>query len=249
MYGTTIQNVKAREILDSRGNPTVEAEVCLTDGSVGVGISPSGASTGASEALELRDFDEKRYMGKGVLKAVMGVNSDIAKELSGKDATDIHCVDEAMKGLDGTEDKSRLGANAILAVSIATVKAAAKSLDMPLYRFLGGAAANVMPVQMMNILNGGVHAKNVQQIPDHIQGAGDDAEDHIDQGEQQADYEGLHSGLPEPGVGLHQQDVANEQSEHRVAAEQGGEVGRGSGHTHGDAETSLHREGPPEVMM
>ena len=160
MYGTTIQNVKAREILDSRGNPTVEAEVCLTDGSVGVGISPSGASTGASEALELRDFDEKRYMGKGVLKAVMGVNSDIDKELSGKDSLDIHCVDEAMKGLDGTEDKSRFGANAILAVSIATVKAAAKSLNMPLYRFLGGAAANVMPVPMMNILNGGVHAKN-----------------------------------------------------------------------------------------
>ena len=160
MYGTTIQNVQGREILDSRGNPTVEARVFLTDGSFGVGIAPSGASTGASEALELRDFDEKRYMGRGVLKAVMGVNSDIAKELNGKDAADIHCVDEAMKGLDGTADKSRLGANAILAVSIATVKAAAKSLNMPLYRYLGGAAANVLPVPMMNILNGGVHAKN-----------------------------------------------------------------------------------------
>lgn len=160
MYGSVIRSVKGREVLDSRGNPTVEANVILTDGSMGMGISPSGASTGKFEALELRDFDEKRFLGKGVLKAVMGINSDIEKELVGKNAFDLHMIDETMKGLDGTTDKSSYGANAILAVSIAAAKAAAKSVNMPLYRFLGGAAANTMPVPMMNILNGGVHARN-----------------------------------------------------------------------------------------
>ena len=155
-----IQNVIGREVLDSRGNPTVEAEVYLSDGSVGRGISPSGASTGEFEALELRDTDEKRYFGKGVKKAVENINTTIRETICGMDATDIYGVDLAMRKADNTMDKSSLGANAILAVSIAVTRAAAKSCNMPLYRFLGGVNANKMPVPMMNILNGGAHAKN-----------------------------------------------------------------------------------------
>lgn len=160
MFETFIQSVRGREILDSRGNPTVEAQVVLTDGTVATGIAPSGASTGEFEALELRDMDDKRYLGRGVKKAVDNINSVINTELTSKSAFDIYEVDAIMKKADGTKDKSNLGANAILAVSIATARAAAKSKDIPLYRFLGGANANRMPVPMMNILNGGVHAKN-----------------------------------------------------------------------------------------
>ena len=144
--------------MDSRGNPTVEAEVILTDGTVGRGASPSGASTGEFEALELRDGDKSRYLGKGVLTAVKNVNEIIAPALIGMDASDIYAVDKVMLDLDGTKDKSKLGANAILAVSIAAARAAAISLDIPLYRFLGGLGANNLPVPMMNILNGGAHA-------------------------------------------------------------------------------------------
>ena len=155
-----IQCVRGREILDSRGNPTVEAEVVLECGSIGRGTAPSGASTGEFEALELRDGDTKRYGGKGVKKAVGNINMLISKEILGMDASDIYAVDRAMIQLDGTKDKSRLGANAILAVSIATVKAAAGALGIPLYRFLGGINGNRLPVPMMNILNGGAHAEN-----------------------------------------------------------------------------------------
>ena len=155
-----IKNVRGREILDSRGNPTVEAEVELECGAIGRGISPSGASTGEFEALELRDGDKKRYGGKGVQKAVNNINTLIAKELIGVDASNIYAVDHVMIELDGTADKSRLGANAILAVSIATVKAAANALHLPLYRYLGGVTGNRLPVPMMNILNGGAHAAN-----------------------------------------------------------------------------------------
>ena len=160
MYNIVIQNVKGREILDSRGNPTVEAEVVLSDGSVGRGIAPSGASTGEHEALELRDFDDKRYMGKGVQKAVDNINTEIKKAIEGMNALDIYGIDMAMREADNTMDKSNLGANAILAVSIAAARAGAKSCNMPLYRFIGGINGNRMPVPMMNILNGGVHAKN-----------------------------------------------------------------------------------------
>ncbi len=153
-----IEKVIAREIVDSRGNPTVEAEVILTDGTVGRGASPSGASTGEFEALELRDGDKSRYLGKGVLTAVKNVNEIIAPALIGMDASDIYAVDKVMLDLDGTKDKSKLGANAILAVSIAAARAAAISLDIPLYRFLGGLGANNLPVPMMTILNGGAHA-------------------------------------------------------------------------------------------
>ncbi len=155
-----IEKVVGREILDSRGNPTVEAEVTLADGSVGRGAAPSGASTGEFEALELRDGIKSRYLGKGVKKAVENVNTVIAEAVRGLEASDLRGVDQAMLRADGTKDKSRLGANAILAVSIAAAKAAAVSLDIPLYRFLGGAAGNCLPVPMMNILNGGAHAKN-----------------------------------------------------------------------------------------
>lgn len=155
-----IKKVIGREILDSRGNPTVEAEVWLADGSVGRGAAPSGASTGEFEALELRDEDNKRYQGKGVCKAVEHINSEICECLMGMDASDIYMVDHAMMKKDGTRDKSRLGANAILAVSIACARASAQSLGIPLHRFLGGAQGMVMPVPMMNILNGGAHAKN-----------------------------------------------------------------------------------------
>ena len=155
-----IEKVTGREILDSRGNPTVEAEVTLSDGTVARGAAPSGASTGEFEALELRDGDQSRYLGKGVTKAVHNINTVIADAIIGMDASDIYAVDKAMITLDGTKDKSKLGANAILAVSIAVARAAAQSLDIPLYRFLGGIAGNVLPVPMMNILNGGAHAAN-----------------------------------------------------------------------------------------
>jgi len=153
-----IVDVIGREILDSRGNPTVEAEVYLDDGTVARGTAPSGASTGEFEALELRDGDKERYLGKGVQKAVDNINNAIAEEIIGMDASDIYAVDKAMIALDGTKDKSKLGANAILAVSIAVARAAATALDIPLYRFLGGVQGTKLPVPMMNILNGGAHA-------------------------------------------------------------------------------------------
>lgn len=158
MKGLQIEKVIGREILDSRGNPTVEAEVILADGSVGRGAAPSGASTGEFEALELRDGDKSRYLGKGVTKAVENINTIINDAVKGLDASDIYAVDRAMIEADGTKDKSKLGANAILAVSIATCRAAATSLDIPLYRFLGGINGNRLPVPMMNIVNGGCHA-------------------------------------------------------------------------------------------
>ena len=158
MKGLQIEKVIGREILDSRGNPTVEAEVILADGSVGRGAAPSGASTGEFEALELRDGDKGRYLGKGVTKAVENVNRIIGEAVKGLEASDIYAVDRAMMEADGTGDKSGLGANAILAVSIATCRAAAMALNIPLYRFLGGAGGNGLPVPMMNILNGGCHA-------------------------------------------------------------------------------------------
>jgi len=153
-----IKKVLAREILDSRGNPTVEVEVTLTDGSFGRAAVPSGASTGIYEALELRDGDKARYLGKGVLKAVGHVNTDIAEVVKGLDSLDQAGVDRAMLALDGTEYKNKLGANAVLGVSMAVARAAAVSSKLPLYRYLGGASANLMPVPMFNILNGGVHA-------------------------------------------------------------------------------------------
>ena len=153
-----IEKVIGREILDSRGNPTVEAEVYLADGTVGRGAAPSGASTGEFEALELRDKDKSRYLGNGVTKAVENINTVINDCLFGIDASDIYAVDAAMIKADGTKDKSNLGANAILAVSIAAARAASVSLDIPLYRFLGGVSGNRLPVPMMNIINGGCHA-------------------------------------------------------------------------------------------
>ncbi|MCC8112198.1 MAG: phosphopyruvate hydratase [Ruminococcus sp.] len=155
-----IEKVVGREILDSRGNPTVEAEVTLIDGTVARGTAPSGASTGEFEALELRDGDKSRYLGKGVSKAVENINTVISDAIVGMDASDTYAVDKAMIDADGTKDKSKLGANAILAVSIATARAAATALDIPLYRFLGGIQGNRLPVPMMNILNGGAHATN-----------------------------------------------------------------------------------------
>ena len=155
-----IRRLIAREILDSRGNPTVEAEVTLVDGTVARGTAPSGASTGEFEALELRDGDKARYLGKGVTKAVENINTVINETITGMDASDLYAVDKAMIAADGTKDKSNLGANAILAVSIATARAAATALDIPLYRFLGGVSGTRLPVPMMNILNGGAHATN-----------------------------------------------------------------------------------------
>ena len=155
-----IEKVVGREILDSRGNPTVEAEVILVDGTIGRGTAPSGASTGEFEALELRDGDKARYLGKGVTKAVENINGIINQTIVGMDASDIYAIDQAMIKADGTKDKSRLGANAILAVSIAAARAASISLDIPLYRFPGGISGNRLPVPMMNILNGGAHATN-----------------------------------------------------------------------------------------
>ena len=163
-----IEKVIGREIMDSRGNPTVEAEVTLLDGTVARGTAPSGASTGEFEALELRDGDKKRYLGKGVTKAVDNINTTINKVVAGMDASDIYAVDRAMIEADGTKDKSKLGANAILAVSIAVARAAAAALDMPLYRFLGGISGNRLPVPMMNILNGGAHAANTVDVQEFM---------------------------------------------------------------------------------
>lgn len=163
-----IVKVIGREILDSRGNPTVEAEVYLADGTVGRGTAPSGASTGEFEALELRDGDKGRYGGKGVTKAVENINTAINDAVCGLDASDIYAVDKAMIKTDGTKDKSKLGANAILAVSIAAARAASISLDIPLYRFLGGISGNRLPVPMMNILNGGAHAANTVDVQEFM---------------------------------------------------------------------------------
>jgi enolase len=157
---STIIDVHAREVLDSRGNPTIEAEVTLECGVVGRAIVPSGASTGEHESVELRDGDKNRYLGKGVLTAVANVNEKIAMELLGYDATDQVEIDQVMIDLDGTPNKSKLGANAILAVSLATAKAAAEAVGLPLYRYIGGTNAKVLPVPMMNIINGGSHADN-----------------------------------------------------------------------------------------
>ena len=155
-----IEQVWAREIMDSRGNPTIEAEVVLEDGTTGRAAVPSGASTGENEAVELRDGDDLRYLGKGVLKAVENVNKKISDEIEGLDCLDQTLIDETMIGLDGTANKSNLGANAILAVSMANARAAAAVLEIPLYRYIGGANAKTLPVPMMNILNGGAHADN-----------------------------------------------------------------------------------------
>lgn len=163
-----IVKVIGREILDSRGNPTVEAEVYLADGTVGRGTAPSGASTGEFEVLELRDGDKGRYGGKGVTKAVENINTTINDAVCGLDASDIYAVDKAMIKADGTKDKSKLGANAILAVSIAAARAASISLDIPLYRFLGGISGNRLPVPMMNILNGGAHAANTVDVQEFM---------------------------------------------------------------------------------
>ena len=163
-----IEKVIGREILDSRGNPTVEAEVYLIDGTVGRGTAPSGASTGEFEALELRDGDKDRYLGKGVQKAVENINTVINDALIDMDASDIYAIDKAMIDADGTKDKSKLGANAILAVSIACCRAAATALDIPLYRFLGGVSGNRLPVPMMNILNGGAHAANTVDVQEFM---------------------------------------------------------------------------------
>jgi enolase len=157
---TAIIDIEGREVLDSRGNPTVEVDVHLEDGSFGRAAVPSGASTGAHEACELRDDDKKRYLGKGVEKAVAAVNGEIFDALCGMEAEDQVRLDRAMIALDGTPNKARLGANAILGVSLAVAKAAAEAANLPLYRYVGGAKANVLPVPMMNIVNGGVHADN-----------------------------------------------------------------------------------------
>ncbi len=157
---TAITNISAREILDSRGNPTVEVDVLLEDGSFGRAAVPSGASTGAHEAVELRDGDKSRFLGKGVLKAVEAAQTEILDAIGGMDAEDQVAVDEAMIELDGTANKSRLGANAILGVSLAVAKAAAEASGLPLYRYVGGVQGRVLPVPMMNIINGGAHADN-----------------------------------------------------------------------------------------
>ena len=168
MVYTAIEKVIGREILDSRGNPTVEAEVYLADGTVGRGTAPSGASTGEFEALELRDGDKSRYGGKGVSKAVENINTVINAAVKGIDAADTYAVDKAMIDADGTKDKSKLGANAILAVSIAAARAASIAIGVPLYRFLGGVSGNRLPVPMMNILNGGAHAANTVDVQEFM---------------------------------------------------------------------------------
>ena len=168
MLHLEIGKVVGREIIDSRGNPTVEAEVYLADGTVGRGAAPSGASTGEFEALELRDGNKDRFGGKGVSKAVGNINTTINEALKGIDASDIYAVDGAMLAADGTKDKSNLGANAILAVSIAAVRAAATALQIPLYRLLGGVNGNRLPVPMMNILNGGAHAANTVDVQEFM---------------------------------------------------------------------------------
>lgn len=168
MVYTAIEKVIGREILDSRGNPTVEAELYLADGTVGRGTAPSGASTGEFEALELRDGDKSRYGGKGVSKAVENINTVINDAVKGIDASDTYAVDKAMIDADGTKDKSKLGANAILAVSIAAARAASIAMGVPLYRFLGGVSGNRLPVPMMNILNGGAHAANTVDVQEFM---------------------------------------------------------------------------------
>ncbi len=165
---TAILDIIGREILDSRGNPTVEVDVVLEDGSEGRAAVPSGASTGAHEAVELRDGDKSRYLGKGVLKAVDAVNNEIFDCLAGMDAEDQRGVDAALIKLDGTKNKSRLGANAILGVSLATARAAAQACGLPLYRYIGGASAHILPVPMMNIINGGAHADNPIDIQEFM---------------------------------------------------------------------------------
>ncbi|MEL6594421.1 MAG: phosphopyruvate hydratase, partial [Pseudomonadota bacterium] len=165
---STIIDIHAREILDSRGNPTVEVDVILEDGTMGRAAVPSGASTGAYEAVEKRDGDKARYMGKGVLEACSAVNGEIAEALVGVDATEQVSIDEAMIELDGTENKARLGANAILGVSMAVAKAAADFTTQPLYRYIGGTSARILPVPMMNIINGGEHADNPIDIQEFM---------------------------------------------------------------------------------
>jgi enolase len=165
---STIVDITAREILDSRGNPTIEADVTLDSGVVGRAAVPSGASTGEREAVELRDGDKGRYLGKGVLKAVQAIEEQIAPTLAGMSAQDQMGIDNAMLELDGTENKAKLGANAILAVSLATARAAADDVDMPLWRYLGGPMARTMPVPMMNILNGGAHATNTVDFQEYM---------------------------------------------------------------------------------
>jgi len=165
---TAIVDIIGREILDSRGNPTVEVDVVLEDGSQGRAGVPSGASTGAHEAIELRDGDQQRYLGKGVLKAVAAVNGEIFDALGGMDAEDQRRIDESLKALDGTPNKARLGANAVLGVSLAVAKAAAEASGLPLYRYLGGSNAHVLPVPMMNIINGGAHADNPIDIQEFM---------------------------------------------------------------------------------
>ena len=165
---TEIVDIIAREILDSRGNPTVEVDVVLDDGSMGRAAVPSGASTGAHEASEKRDGDKGRYGGKGVLKAVEAVNGEIYDALSGSDAEDQRRIDRMLIDLDGTKNKARLGANAILGVSLATAKAAAGSAALPLYKYVGGVSARVLPVPMMNIINGGAHADNPIDIQEFM---------------------------------------------------------------------------------
>ena len=168
MYGSEITSVRGREVLDSRGNPTVEAEVVLEDGSMGTAAVPSGASTGSREAIELRDGDKGRYGGKGVLRAVEAVSGEIADAVTGFDALDQTTLDRAMIELDGTDNKGRLGANAILAVSLASAKAAAEATGQPLYRYVGGAAARVLPTPLMNVVNGGAHADNPLDIQEFM---------------------------------------------------------------------------------
>ena len=168
METVKISRIKGREIIDSRGNPTVEAELTLSDGTVALGAVPSGASTGESEAHELRDGDKTRFGGKGVTRAVKNIDTVLNDALAGHDVTDIYGIDRAMMAADGTKDKSALGANAILAVSIAACRAAAQSLQIPLYRFLGGANATHLPVPMMNILNGGAHAANTLDVQEFM---------------------------------------------------------------------------------
>ena len=165
---TSIVDVTAREILDSRGNPTVEVEVTLADGTTGRAAVPSGASTGAFEAVELRDGDKDRYLGRGTQKAVKNVNEEIAGEIVGLDATDQVSIDQLLLELDGTPNKGKLGANAILGVSLAVAKAAAGALGLPLFRYLGGVNAKELPVPMMNILNGGKHADNTVDIQEFM---------------------------------------------------------------------------------
>ncbi|MEM7022020.1 MAG: phosphopyruvate hydratase, partial [Pseudomonadota bacterium] len=168
MTDTEIVSICGRQILDSRGNPTVEVDVGLAGGAVGRAGVPSGASTGSREALELRDGDSSVYLGKGVGKAVSAVNGELTDALLGRDATEQVALDQVMIDLDGTADKSRLGANAILGVSLAVAKAAAIQLDLPLFRYVGGAGARTLPVPMMNVINGGAHADNLIDLQEFM---------------------------------------------------------------------------------